>query len=1071
MNVKSFRTQHRFFAFLLAILPLTATQAQTNVSDLFLQNWGFDTDINYGQAATGNVAQEILDIQGWTKDHGLDYTIVGTYAFGTNKTFNTYGKVPAEGYDGSAGCLAFSTGWDNSLIYSQAVTLPAGTYTIQTAWWNGSNQTAGQSIVGWIPNSGTSVLSSLNQFNKNVWTTEEQTFTLSGQKTGKIQIGFKSVAGASSNSAKVVLDYVKILMDDAKALKLVRSRLKTAISTANKLYGEGTGISADVLKQHIDVAQAAYDDEESVFATLLECYKDLTAVSESYTYANASESSPLDITSKWLVNNDFESGTTGWQVSNLKTQTNKYFTKKHSNTYLETWTSIGNHISDAYVKQVLKALPRGKYRLTARGLHIQQKQANSVTNNGNPQTGAVVYAGDYETPITTNAAYTLNFAVLDENEDVTLGARLNNPTGNWFCIDYFQLYYTGGIDAQALASNLQILINQLEAYLSSGVQNSVREAVNPTLTTAREVVSADPLDESALQASISEMKTAISQAEASHELYANLREAITYASKVLEWWRDVPSKATAWAALETAIATAEETATDYSLTDTQLQNARNTLNTRVKAVDKKIYENSQTPATIGNGTALNNPESEWAYARSAQSKHWILFWDKGYESKPSSIDGILETVDQIFEFYADSLKYITINQGSSKTDSYKMIIRLRSSEDWEASGSGIDHQIGLLTLSRWAFESRGGQTMAHEIGHCFQYQVHCDNGDMNGWMYNWGTSSYNVFWEMCAQWQAYKFYPDMQFDNEWLTQTLNGLHRHPLSVHLRYNNYFIQDYMCHRHGMDFLGKLWNKSRSPEDPLQAYMRLTMTGTTAKKLELLGTEMWEYGARMTTFDMDQLCKRGANTINKRNQTALTKDADGYWWPTADNCIENWGNNAIRLNVPANAKTVYADFEGKAGADGYTNYNKSRAGWRIGFVALQQDGTRVYGDVASATTSDANRVVSFECPDDCSNLWLVVSGAPTAYWTRDWVSWDEEGQTEQWPYRVHFYQTNVYGQTNDNGYPVGISDLADETRSEAQNAVYSISGQVVRQGTTSVSGLPRGIYIVNGRKVAVR
>jgi len=61
-----------------------------------------------------------------------------------------------------------------------------------------------------------------------------------------------------------------------------------------------------------------------------------------------------------------------------------------------------------------------------------------------------------------------------------------------------------------------------------------------------------------------------------------------------------------------------------------------------------------------------------------------------------------------------------------------MIIRLRYSSDWEASGSGVDNTIGLLTLTSWALTSRGGQTIAHEVGHCFQYQVHCDNNNNNG---------------------------------------------------------------------------------------------------------------------------------------------------------------------------------------------------------------------------------------------------------------------------------------------------------------------------------------------------
>ena len=141
----------------------------------------------------------------------------------------------------------------------------------------------------------------------------------------------------------------------------------------------------------------------------------------------------------------------------------------------------------------------------------------------------------------------------------------------------------------------------------------------------------------------------------------------------------------------------------------------------------------------------------------------------------------------------------------------------------------------------------------------------------------------------------------------------------------------------------------------------------------------------------------------------------------------------------------------------------------------MALKKDGTRVYSDITTVYNREPNQVIAFDCPANCQYLWLVVSGAPTQYWTRDWISWEEEGQTEQWPYRVHFYQTNVAGKANDNGYPVGISDMMAEdtnrTPLDRHNNVYSINGRLVRQGTTSLQGLPRGIYIVNGEKVSVR
>lgn len=777
-----------------------------------------------------------------------------------------------------------------------------------------------------------------------------------------------------------------------------------------------------------------------------------------------------------IQNPSFETETTtGWTVNNMSRQNNSVFSMKKGSYYAESWVSIGQKIGDASVTQTLRNLPKGTYKLTASALHIQQSGSNSTTNKGATQKGAYLFAGTSTAEVTSMRQYTVTFAVLEEKGNVEIGLKAEGATGNYLCVDNFTLQYTGEVTAASYAQELQNLVGQGQTLLDKGIRNDVAEALTAAVGTAQKALEGNGTDdadntiydEAALTEALTQLQAALKDGQASRDMYDALQERIDYAEKVIGWWEDVPRKATALANLTAGLETARQTVTDYTLTKSQLTTATTQLKNRIAAVDKKIYCSTNA---CGTDAQLKNASSQWCYDRSLQSKHWILFWEAGYGTGvPASVATILSTADKIFEFYADSLKFITINQGKSKSDTYKMIIRLRYTTEWEASGSGIDNMIGLLTLSNGAHTSRSGQTVAHEIGHCFQYQTHCDNNNQNGWMYNWGQSTLNVFWEMCAQWQAYKFYPTMQFDNEWLTNTLNGLHRHPLCVDLRYNNYFIQDYFCHKHGMDVVARLWNKSVSPEDPLQAYMRLTMTGSSAKKLDQLNDEMWEYGARMTTFDLDPIRQRGKATINKRAQTALTKDSEGYWSPTAANCIENFGNNAIRLNVPSGGKTVYAEFIGEAGKAGYTAFNKTKAGWKYGFVALQKDGTRVYGDIATATYADPEGTIAFDCPANCSYLWLVVSGAPTSYWTRDWLSWSEEGPAEQWPYRVKLYQTNVYGKANNNDYPTAIHDVAAEgTGRQAPANVSTLSGQIVRYGSTSLDGLPRGIYIAGGKKV---
>ena len=83
-----------------------------------------------------------------------------------------------------------------------------------------------------------------------------------------------------------------------------------------------------------------------------------------------------------------------------------------------------------------------------------------------------------------------------------------------------------------------------------------------------------------------------------------------------------------------------------------------------------------------------------------------------------------------------------------------------------------------------------------------------------------------------------------------------------------------------------------------------------------------------------------------------------------------------------------------------------NIESAGWRYGYVALKKDGTRVYGKLYSAKSGKA----TFKTPADCSDLWFVVLGAPTNYWMHAWD--DKTDNDEQWPYKVKFNGTNIFG-----------------------------------------------------------
>ena len=266
---------------LLAMTAISATaQEYYDLTEYYLQNSLFDTNFNYTASQTGNVAQELLEIEGWTAAHTADYTIVGIYQIGTKKTFNG-ASVPATNVNGTneGGVLALSTGWEKSLILSQTISLPSGTYKLVSAYYNGdASKTDGSSLLSWIPTTGTTVSSKVTSFPLDQWITDTLSFTLTSTRTGKIQIGFKAAANGSANSAKISVDYVKLLRTTPygdKDLDVYKTKLKTLLNTANSQYGTGTKRGSAALKIVIDEAQAVFDSSTATFAQIDEVYEKL----------------------------------------------------------------------------------------------------------------------------------------------------------------------------------------------------------------------------------------------------------------------------------------------------------------------------------------------------------------------------------------------------------------------------------------------------------------------------------------------------------------------------------------------------------------------------------------------------------------------------------------------------------------------------------------------------------------------------------------------------------------------------------------------------------------------------
>jgi hypothetical protein len=415
-----------------------------------------------------------------------------------------------------------------------------------------------------------------------------------------------------------------------------------------------------------------------------------------------------------------------------------------------------------------------------------------------------------------------------------------------------------------------------------------------------------------------------------------------------------------------------------------------------------------------NGMDLNDNNSQWSYARSLETENVVIFWEPGFGLDPSktpapyTIDmkSLIEASEKSFTVFLDSLQFA--QKGASVTDRYKLMVFLLYTTDWAAFGSGQDDLVGSLFVSPAAANIK--HVVAHEIGHCFQYITGCDTD--GGFRYGFGENGAggNGFWEQCAQWKAYKVYPELQFTDGDFNEYLKNHHLHIIHEKPRYANYFLPDFWTFKRGKDFMGRLWREARYPEDPVEAYQRLNDINQ-----ETFNTEMYEHAARLTTWDVPALKEFGKDFIDSRPQVKMQSVHDDYWQIVPEMCIENYGYNSIKLNVPETTKEVKVYFKGIAGQSGFRAINVDRAGWKFGFVALQEDGTRIYSEVGQ--TRFTNNIIpeatlSFVCPENATHLWLVVSGAPQTYWRHEWD--DDTSDDEQWPYQVKFENTQLWGKS---------------------------------------------------------
>ncbi|WP_321343637.1 DUF6055 domain-containing protein [uncultured Draconibacterium sp.] len=408
---------------------------------------------------------------------------------------------------------------------------------------------------------------------------------------------------------------------------------------------------------------------------------------------------------------------------------------------------------------------------------------------------------------------------------------------------------------------------------------------------------------------------------------------------------------------------------------------------------------------VQQGNDYQNSASQFNVYRMKETQNLVAFWEAGFGDSPSTVadskyrfqlDDLMEESEKMYEFYRDTLKFV--EKGSSLTDKYRMNFYVYYSDAGTVYGGGADNKIGAMWLTPGRIQTKPYGAMAHEMGHAFQYMVACDGH----WGYSSAPAGSNIqsIFEMTSQYMLFQYYPTwMQFESYHVDNYLLNTHKTFLHEDIMYDNPFVLEYWSDKHGRDFVGKLWNEAIDGEDPVMTYKRITGINQSA-----FNDEMVDAAMKFITWDMDRIREHAKDFANKYI-SELNLIGNGWYRIASSKCPQNYGFNAIRLKVPATGKEVGLHFRGLTGAEGYHAVNVDKAGWRYAFLAEKSNGEKVYGDIYSGVTGE----VTFSVPDNTTNLWLVVSGAPAEHWEH--ICDNDSSNDEQWPYEIKLSNTELY------------------------------------------------------------
>lgn len=137
-----------------------------------------------------------------------------------------------------------------------------------------------------------------------------------------------------------------------------------------------------------------------------------------------------------VANQSFENGLSGWESSGMQTQNNNEPSAAKTGTYYcEVWTKAPGPLADCYVRQTVKGLKEGSYRVTA--------TCHAENQSGTPETvsGVSLFAGENTTAVNGTDEYSVTGTAI--GGELTIGFKSVGTDANWMTVDNFRLQWIG----------------------------------------------------------------------------------------------------------------------------------------------------------------------------------------------------------------------------------------------------------------------------------------------------------------------------------------------------------------------------------------------------------------------------------------------------------------------------------------------------------------------------------------------------------------------------------------------------------------------------------------------------